>query len=402
MGKATALFGAIFRRTHSPRRVFSFPSERCPTGRGKVKSMKNNSINQNESKDQSGSRQNGIAENKAGLRLRSSYLQLRHLVGMALFAALAYVVSFLEFPIFPAAGFLKLDFSFVFVLLGGFMYGPVAGVMISATKELLRFTTSSTGGVGELANFIVCVAFIIVPTVVYYYKKGIITVIITLICGIVLQTAAALICNRYIMFPLYMAGGAKAAFESLWTYVLFFNLIKGVAISAIVFLLYKRISYLFKKINLQSTPADDIIEYKSDINFAGGESIVSTSEEETEAVAKKYAETLSSGDVVLLNGDLGAGKTAFVKGVAEYFGLSGITSPTYAYLNVYGDKIYHFDFYRLSSGEDAEMLGLTDYFGKDNICLIEWGENVKDVLPEKVKTVDIEKLSDTERKIIFN
>ena len=129
--------------------------------------------------------------------------------------------------------------------------------------------------------------------------------------------------------------------------------------------------------------------------------VISASEQETFNIAKKYAETLKIGDVVLLNGDLGAGKTAFVKGIAEFFGLGNITSPTYAYLNVYGDKLYHFDFYRLSSGEEAEMLGLTDYFNGDNICLIEWGENIKEVLPENVKEINIEKISETERKIIF-
>lgn len=129
--------------------------------------------------------------------------------------------------------------------------------------------------------------------------------------------------------------------------------------------------------------------------------VISASEQETFNIAKKYAETLNSGDVVQLKGDLGAGKTAFVKGVAAYFGLSGVVSPTYAYLNVYGDKIYHFDFYRLSSGEEAEMLGLTDYFNGDNICLIEWGENVDEVLPENRKTVNIEKISDNGRRIIF-
>lgn len=318
---------------------------------------------------------------------------------MALFAALSYVVSFLEFPIFPAAGFLKLDFSATFILLGGFMYGPVAGIIISAVKELLRFITSSTGGVGEIANFLVCVSFIIIPTVVYYFKKGIITVIVTLVFGIITQAAAALICNRYIMFPMYMAGGAESAFSSLWTYVLFFNLIKGAAISAIVFFLYKRISYLFKKINLQSYSENDTIKEQNKIDFNGD--VITASEEETRAVAIEFAKTLNAGDVVLLNGDLGAGKTAFVKGVAAYFGLSGVTSPTYAYLNVYDDKIYHFDFYRLSSGEDALALGLTDYFNGDNICLIEWGENVKDVLPENCKIVNIEKISDTERKITF-
>ena len=127
---------------------------------------------------------------------------------------------------------------------------------------------------------------------------------------------------------------------------------------------------------------------------------ISDSEQDTFNIAKKYAETLSRGDVVILSGDLGAGKTAFVKGVAAYFGISGVVSPTYAYLNVYGDFIYHYDCYRLSSGEEAEALGLTDYFYGDNICLIEWAENIADVLPEKVKTVNIAKAENPNERII--
>ena len=126
---------------------------------------------------------------------------------------------------------------------------------------------------------------------------------------------------------------------------------------------------------------------------------VSHGQKDTERIAKEFAATLVKGDVVTLKGDLGAGKTAFVKGVAEYFGLSGVTSPTYAYLNVYGDLLYHYDCYRLSSGEDAERLGLTDYFGGDCICFIEWAENIEDALPDDVKPVTIEKIGENERKI---
>lgn len=129
--------------------------------------------------------------------------------------------------------------------------------------------------------------------------------------------------------------------------------------------------------------------------------IISKSELQTRQIAFEYAKTLNKGDVVLLSGDLGAGKTAFVKGVADYFFLSGVTSPTYAYLNVYGNFIYHYDCYRLSSGEDALMLGLTDYFNGNNICLIEWAENIEDVLPENTKKVNVTKISNTERKIIL-
>ena len=129
--------------------------------------------------------------------------------------------------------------------------------------------------------------------------------------------------------------------------------------------------------------------------------ILSKSEKQTEEIAFEYAKTLVKGDVVILSGDLGAGKTAFTKGVARYFGLNGVTSPTYAYLNVYGDFLYHYDCYRLSCGEDAERLGLTDYFGGDNVCIIEWAENIEDVLPEKVKKVQIIKTEENARKIIL-
>jgi tRNA threonylcarbamoyladenosine biosynthesis protein TsaE len=128
---------------------------------------------------------------------------------------------------------------------------------------------------------------------------------------------------------------------------------------------------------------------------------ISTSEEQTREFAKKYASTLVKGDVIRLDGELGAGKTAFTKGLAEFFGFDGVVSPTYAYLNVYGDFIYHYDFYRLGCGEEAELLGLTDYFNKDNICVLEWAENISSALPENIKTVKIEKISQAERRIIY-
>lgn len=129
---------------------------------------------------------------------------------------------------------------------------------------------------------------------------------------------------------------------------------------------------------------------------------ISSSEKETALIAEKYAKTLSLGDVVLLCGDLGAGKTAFTKGIAKGLGISEeVTSPTYAYLNVYGDKLYHYDCYRLSCSEDAEALGLTDYFGEDNICVIEWAENIIDAIPKTAKKVTINKIDENKREIIF-
>ena len=128
---------------------------------------------------------------------------------------------------------------------------------------------------------------------------------------------------------------------------------------------------------------------------------ISLSFKDTENIGYEYAKTLKDGDVVLLSGDMGAGKTVFVKGIAKYFGFDGVTSPTYAYLNVYGEYIYHYDCYRLSCGEDAERLGLTDYFGGKNVCIIEWAENIEDALPEGCKEVCIIKTGINERKIIL-
>ena len=129
--------------------------------------------------------------------------------------------------------------------------------------------------------------------------------------------------------------------------------------------------------------------------------LISKSAIDTESIAFEYAKTLKTGDLIVLEGDLGAGKTTFVKGLCKYFNLDGILSPTYAYLNVYGDYIYHYDCYRLSCGEEAELLGLTDYFNGENICIIEWAENIKDALPKTYKKVVIEKTGEKERKIIL-
>ncbi|MDE7257368.1 MAG: tRNA (adenosine(37)-N6)-threonylcarbamoyltransferase complex ATPase subunit type 1 TsaE [Clostridia bacterium] len=128
---------------------------------------------------------------------------------------------------------------------------------------------------------------------------------------------------------------------------------------------------------------------------------LSGSEKATVLFAKEYAKTLKKGDVVLLNGDMGAGKTVFCKGVAQGLGIKDeILSPTYAYMNDYGSKLYHYDCYRLTSGAQAESLGLTDYFNGDGVCLIEWSENIADVLPDDCKKVTIKKIGTLNREII--
>ena len=128
--------------------------------------------------------------------------------------------------------------------------------------------------------------------------------------------------------------------------------------------------------------------------------IITKMREETEAFACEYAKTLRAGDVVLLDGDMGAGKTVFSKGVAKGLGIQEeVTSPTYAYMNDYDGRLFHYDCYRIESVEQAENLGLADYFDMGGICLIEWAQNIAPLLPRKVKRVTIRKISENEREI---
>lgn len=174
----------------------------------------------------------------------------KNIAGMAVFAALAYLISFLEIPLFPAAPFLKLDFSNVFIMLAGFMYGPLPAVMVGVVKELLCLIGTSSFGVGQIANMLVICAFVLPPSITYLFKKGLKWVIITLFFSCLLQTAVALLVNKFITFPLY---GMSDAFNGLVWVIIGFNLIKSVSVSVITVLLYKKVSYIFKKINLQNS-----------------------------------------------------------------------------------------------------------------------------------------------------
>ena len=129
---------------------------------------------------------------------------------------------------------------------------------------------------------------------------------------------------------------------------------------------------------------------------------ISNSREETQRFACGYAKTLRAGDIVLLDGDMGAGKTVFAKGVAQGLSIEEeVTSPTYAYMNDYDGRLFHYDCYRIESIEQAESLGLADYFDMGGICLIEWSQNIAALLPKRVKRVKIKKIDDNRREIEY-
>lgn len=125
----------------------------------------------------------------------------------------------------------------------------------------------------------------------------------------------------------------------------------------------------------------------------------SHSESETMDLAFNLASKLHIGDVVVLTGDLGSGKTKFTEGFLKYFNLDKeISSPTFTIVNEYKNddiNIYHFDVYRLSDSDEFYAIGGDEYFST-GICLIEWGEIIKDVLPENYIHITFEKDSSNE------
>ena len=129
---------------------------------------------------------------------------------------------------------------------------------------------------------------------------------------------------------------------------------------------------------------------------------ISRSEAETEAIGEKFAEDLASGTVVAMYGDLGAGKTAFVRGMARGMGLScRVSSPTFTIVNEYeGEReLIHFDMYRLESSDELFEIGWEDYLARGAVCAVEWSEKVEDAFFGDETVVRIEKLGDNERLI---
>ncbi len=131
---------------------------------------------------------------------------------------------------------------------------------------------------------------------------------------------------------------------------------------------------------------------------------ITNSVEETLAAAAEVAAKLSAGDIILYEGDMGAGKTHFTKGIARFLNVDDeVTSPTFALVNEYsGDlPLFHFDLYRIDSYDDLYAIGFFDYLDRDGIIAAEWSENIAELKEElgEVITVCIEKLSETGRKI---
>ena len=133
--------------------------------------------------------------------------------------------------------------------------------------------------------------------------------------------------------------------------------------------------------------------------------MISNSIQETIGYGREFAQTLSPGDIVCLEGDLGAGKTHFVKGIASYFGVkeSTVSSPTFTLINEYAGSIpvYHFDCYRLKSEQEALEIGAEEYFYGEGISIVEWPQKIGNLLPLESVWISITHKGENQREIII-
>ena len=131
--------------------------------------------------------------------------------------------------------------------------------------------------------------------------------------------------------------------------------------------------------------------------------VITNSAAETRELGKRLAEKLKAGDVILLEGDLGAGKSEFARGVANGLGVTEtVTSPSFTILNVYESgklPLYHFDWYRLESSEELYELGMDEYLGGNGIALVEWPAQCPDAVPEECLRIRITATGENSRQI---
>ncbi len=192
--------------------------------------------------------------------------KIRNMALIAMMGAVATVLMLFEVPLpFLAPPFYELDFSEVPVLIGAFAIGPVAGVLIELIKVLLNLIINGTitAGIGELGNFLIGCSFILPASIIYHRKKDKKHALVGMVIGTVFMAVVGCFINAYLLLPAYSAGlsmpletiigmgtAINPAITNIMTFVVLavapFNLLKGVVVSILTFLLYKRISGLIK------------------------------------------------------------------------------------------------------------------------------------------------------------
>jgi len=324
---------------------------------------------------------------------------------------LYYLGQFFKMPLlFPS--FLDFQISELPAILAGFSMGPISGCLVIVLKCLLKMPLTNTEFVGEITDIILGISFVLPASIIYKVNKTKKHALIGLIVGSILATVVAIIINRFVSVPFYVEmffGGnfdalvgmvkvlyKEATAETFYKYylslgILPFNLLRYLVVTLVTFLVYKKISKILHWEGSSMKKVEDSVfgEFESD------------SIEDTYKIAEKLASSLKGGEIILLNGDLGAGKTTFTKGLAKALGVfDEITSPTFTILNVYEDgafKLNHLDMYRIENEDEIYELGIEDQFGEDTITVIEWNKLTH--LNGRIIKIDIKSIGEDSRII---
>lgn len=188
-------------------------------------------------------------------------VNIRYMTVTAMLSAVAYILMFLDFSVPFMPSFIKMDLSELPALIGSFAFGPACGVIICLVKNVLHLLITSTGGVGELSNFILGVAFVLPAGLIYKYKRNRKSALIGSILGAVFMGVFSVISNNFLVYPVYYNFMSKDAilaayqailpsvdsiFECLICFNMPFTMIKGLFSVAITFVIYKHISPILK------------------------------------------------------------------------------------------------------------------------------------------------------------
>ena len=191
-------------------------------------------------------------------------MNVRMITATGMLSAISFALMFMEFSVPFMPGFIKMDLSELPALIGAFAYGPIAGVIICLIKNLLHLFISSTGGVGELSNFLLGASFVLVAGFVYKWKKNRKSALIGSIAGALVMGIFSVFSNYFLVYPIYynfmpeeailaayqlIFSGVDNILECLIVFNMPFTFVKGILSVVITFLVYKRLSPILKGTN---------------------------------------------------------------------------------------------------------------------------------------------------------
>lgn len=336
-----------------------------------------------------------------GVNMPKSLYKLSYI---ALYTALAYILYLIRIPLPFFPGFLKLNLADVPLILATFQLGAVPGMVIALVRCLLKLPLTNTLYVGELADFVIGIVLVISIASIYRVKRNLGGAILAIFVGIIFSSLIASLLNYYLLIPMYVRvfykGDAKKLVAMLPKNlnknvkasdikklivlggVLPFNLFRSLLNGVLGYVIFKFTSSL-NLFEVEHKKGHENLSKYNVYNLKG-----------LQRVANSFANSLNGGEIVILNGELGAGKTTFVKYVCEALGVNDyVTSPTFTIQNVYEGKfkINHIDMYRLEAEDELQEVGIREEIGlKDTITFIEW--NKFDNLIGDMHWVNIEKV----------